>query len=49
MTSIQDNTQVELQFAVQGEAHESPVLVEELTIDELAVREEYAACICGNK
>ena len=39
----------EIQLNVVAEqtlaAQETPVVVEELSIDELAVREEYAACV----
>ena len=38
------NTQAPVQAAAQDLRDESPVLVEELAIDELAVREEFAAC-----
>ena len=44
MNTIQA-TQASLQFDAQDlRADESPILVEELTIDELAVREEYSSC-----
>ena len=38
MNANQVNTQA------QDDVQESPVLVEELSIDELAVREEYSSC-----
>jgi len=43
MNATQVNTQAALQLADQAR-DESPMLVEELSIDELAVREEYSAC-----
>jgi hypothetical protein len=48
MNATQANTQVALQIAAQDLRDESPVLVEELSIDELAVREEYSACYTIN-
>ena len=38
------NTQAPVQIAAQDLRDDAPVLVEELSIDELAVREEFAAC-----
>lgn len=49
MFKTQDNKQAALQISAQTEAQELPVIVEELSIDELAVREEYAACYTVNK
>jgi len=43
MNPTQDNIQAELQIA-----QETPAIVEELAIDELAVREEYSACYTIN-
>jgi hypothetical protein len=38
------NTQAPVQAAAIDLRDDAPVLVEELSIDELAVREEFAAC-----
>lgn len=48
MFNTQDNKQA-LQTSAQTEAQALPVIVEQLSIDELAVREEYAACYTVNK
>jgi len=42
------NTQTVPQIAAQDLSDVKPVLVEELSIDELAVREEYSACYTIN-
>jgi hypothetical protein len=47
MNATQVNTQAALQIAAEAR-DESPMLVEELSIDELAVREEYSACYTIN-
>jgi hypothetical protein len=47
MNATQANTQAALQIAAEAR-DESPMLVEELSIDELAVREEYSACYTIN-
>ena len=44
MNATHINAQAPVQIAAQDLRDESPVLVEELSIDELAVREEFAAC-----
>jgi hypothetical protein len=51
MNATQDFTQFALQFnaqAVHADTHEAPALVEQLSIDELAVREEYSSCYTIN-
>jgi hypothetical protein len=48
MNATQANTQAALQIAAQDLSDVKPVLVEELSIDELAVREEYSACYTIN-
>jgi hypothetical protein len=49
MNATQANTQVTLQIAAQDLRDVTPALVEELSIDELAVREEYSSCLTINK
>ncbi|HJV96686.1 MAG TPA: hypothetical protein VJ608_11645 [Albitalea sp.] len=47
MNATQDFSQFALQFNAQvihAETHEVPAMVEQLSIDELAVREEYSSC-----
>jgi hypothetical protein len=44
MNTTQVNALAPVQAAEQDLRDESPLLVEQLSIDELAVREEFAAC-----
>ena len=44
MSTTNVNSQAPVQIAAQDLRDESPMLVEQLSIDELAVREEFAAC-----
>ena len=48
MNATQATTQAAPQIAAQDLRDDVPMLVEELSIDELAVREEYSACYTIN-